>query len=300
MQPAGRISPGAAALAAVAAACALAALAGCDPGREPAPSGAGPTTAGSEGPAAVTITVAEVPAGIPRYDRDEWRHWTDDDGDCVNARHEVLIEESLESVTFKDDRRCQVLAGRWYGEFTGATVTDASELDVDHLVPLANAHRSGGWGWSADRKRSYANALDDPGHLIAVTRSANSAKGDRGPEDWRPPNRDFWCEYALAWTRVKSGWGLTATPAEADSLVEMLGRCEPAPSVELVDIDPDSRSLSPASTPAPGTETYGSCDDAADAGVARVRGERGSGRGFPKETVPGALDGDGDGVVCER
>ena len=304
MQPTDRTVHRAAA-AALALACALAALCGCGLWQDASPER--PSYAPGDrsgdaaaGPADVTITVADVPSGIPRYDRDEWRHWTDEDGDCVNTRHEVLIGESLEEVTFKDGRRCQVLTGRWYGEFTATTVTDAADLDIDHLVPLANAHRSGGWGWSAARKRSYANDLRDPGHLIAVTRPANSAKGASGPEDWRPPNEGFWCEYALAWTRIKREWGLTATRAEADALIEMLEGCPDPPGVEVVEADPGSRPVGPAPTEVPGTETYGSCEAAADAGLERVRGERGSGRGFPVERVPGAADGDGDGVVCER
>ena len=46
-------------------------------------------------------TVAEIPADIPEYDRDDWKHWTDEDGDLQDARQEVLIEESLEPVNTK-------------------------------------------------------------------------------------------------------------------------------------------------------------------------------------------------------
>ena len=45
---------------------------------------------------------------------------------------------------------------------------------------------------------------------------------------------------------------------------------------------------------------YGSCDEAEAAGVPRVQGSSGPGRGFPADQVPSARDGDGDGVVCER
>ena len=249
----------------------------------------------------VVIAVAEVPAGIPDYDRDDWRHWTDEDRDCMNTRHEVLLEESLGEVTFKDSRRCSVLTGEWYGAFTSRTFTDASDLDVDHFVPLSNAHRSGAWGWSAEKKRMFANSLDDPGHLIAVENSANRAKGDKGPERWRPSNRAFWCEYAETWARIKHEWDLTATSAEASALKEMLGTCPDSPQVVLVDPDPDTRLIAPTPTALPSESgTYLSCDDAEQAGVARVRGEKGSGRGFPKELVPSARDGDGDGVVCEK
>ena len=61
----------------------------------------------------LVITVAETRAGIPEYDRSDWRHWVDEDGDCQDARQEVLIAESLEPVTYEDDRECRVETGQW-------------------------------------------------------------------------------------------------------------------------------------------------------------------------------------------
>ena len=48
------------------------------------------------------ITVAEIPADLPAYDRSDWKHWQDEDGDCQDARQEVLIEESLEPSDLRD------------------------------------------------------------------------------------------------------------------------------------------------------------------------------------------------------
>ena len=79
-------------------------------------------------------------------------------------------------MTYKSDQQCRVDAGLWFGLFAGTTVAEASKLDIDHLVPLANAHQSGGWAWTTERKQQYANSLDDPDHLIAVTASANRSK----------------------------------------------------------------------------------------------------------------------------
>ena len=174
---------------------------------------------------AFTITIYSPSLGLPAYDRDEWRHWIDEDGDCQNARHEVLIEESLSPVAFKTDRQCQVLTGEWFGAFTGMSFAEASDLDIDHMVPLANAHRSGAWAWDEDMKREYANSLGYPGHLIAVSSSANRSKGARGPEEWKPPDESYWCEYASDWVGIKSEWELTVTRAEATALGEMLDTC---------------------------------------------------------------------------
>ena len=118
------------------------------------------TTSESTPPPELVIRVSSVLGDIPAYDRDDWRHWIDEDGDCQNARHEVLIEESQAAVTYRNDRECQVDTGQWFGTFTATTVTEASKLDVDHLVPLANAHQSGGWAWTPERKEQYANNLE--------------------------------------------------------------------------------------------------------------------------------------------
>ena len=177
------------------------------------------------GPTLEDLTVALVPEDLPVYNRREWRHWIDADGDCQDARQEVLIEESVGLIVFTDAKQCRLESGKWLTPFTGTTVTDPGKLDIDHLVPLANAHRSGGHAWDADRKKAYANDLSNPAHLVAVTGSANRSKRARGPEDWRPPNEGAWCQYGQDWTGVKVEWELTVTRAEVEALGEMLGTC---------------------------------------------------------------------------
>ena len=86
------------------------------------------------------------------YDRKAWKHWVDVDKDCQNTRHEVLLEESLGPVTFKTSKNCRVVSGSWLGAYSGNVFTDASQLDIDHLVPLKEAHESGGYAWDAYRK----------------------------------------------------------------------------------------------------------------------------------------------------
>ncbi len=179
------------------------------------------------------LVIAPVSDRLPDYDRKAWRHWIDADRDCQNTRAEVLIAESIAPVAFTKAEQCAVAAGEWLDPFTGETFTDARRLDVDHLVPLANAHRSGGWQWDAARKRQFANSLAYPNHLIAVSASANRSKGARGPEDWRPPDAAYHCQYAQDWIAVKAEWGLTATAAEWAALEEMLGEC-PYP-IDFVD-----------------------------------------------------------------
>ena len=172
------------------------------------------------------VSISEVSADLPEYDRGTWRHWTDEDGDCQNARQEVLIDESSVAVTFQSEDRCRVESGLWEGPYTGAAVDDPGDLDVDHMVPLENAHRSGGWQWSRERKREYANYMGYENHLIATTSGANRSKGSKGPEEWRPPLEDYWCTYAIDWVSIKNEWGLTVTEDEYVALSEMLATCE--------------------------------------------------------------------------
>ena len=129
----------------------------------------------------LVITVSEIPAGIPEYDRSDWRHWTDRDGDCQDARQEVLIAESLEPVTYEDDRQCRVEAGRWWAPYLEHHLGNPGHIDVDHTVPLRNAHLSGGWKWDAERKEEYANHLENPAHLdgAAISARHNRSKGAR-------------------------------------------------------------------------------------------------------------------------
>ena len=264
----------------------------------------------------LAITVAPISADVPEYRRSQWNHWTDEDGDCQDARQEALISESLVGVTFESERKCRVATGRWYGAFTGIYVEAPGDLDVDHLVPLKNAHDSGGWAWSSDRKQEYANNLRDPDHLIAVTKGANRSKGAKGPEEWRPPDEGYWCQYATDWTDVKMEWGLTMTQRETEAVNEMLDTCEEPFEVEaeraegIAGTGTSGRATEGEATATPtlipepeqqeNISVYGSCEEAVEAGESRVQGSVGGGRGFPKEMVPSARDGDGDGVVCER
>lgn len=258
-------------------------------------------------PIPLFVHVASIPAELPEYTRRDWNHWTDADRDCQYARNEVLIEESLSTVTFSTGDRCRVATGRWLASYTNTVVTDPGKIDIDHMVPLDNAHQSGAWQWSAERKELYANYLDDPQHLIAVTASANRSKGARAPDTWKPKDQSYWCQYAIDWVSIKNTWHLTVTEPEYDALAVMLATCE---NPHVLTVSPDNSGTAPSapratSTPVPPpltptTTTYASCETAQAAGETRIQGSQGNGPGFPKSMVPSARDSDGDGVVCER
>lgn len=163
---------------------------------------------------------------IQEYDRDQWKHWIDADDDCQNARDEVLIAESEIAVTFKGNKTCKVASGRWTDPYTGEVFTDPGDLDVDHMVPLGNAHRSGGWKWSLMKREEYANDLDHAEHLIAVKASANRSKGAKSPDQWMPENHDYWCNYIGNWETIKLRWELTMTDEESTTVHNIKASCQ--------------------------------------------------------------------------
>ena len=131
------------------------------------------------------------------------------DGDCQDARQEVLIEESLEPVTFETDRECRVEAGQWWAPHLGHHLGNPGHIDVDHHVPLKNAHLSGGWAWSPEMKEEYANYLGGgkpPGGDQLPAQPLE--QGARGPEEWAPPDNALWCDYA---TRLGGDKGKVGT-----------------------------------------------------------------------------------------
>lgn len=168
------------------------------------------------------LTVAPQNTSVD-YDRDSWNLWIDADGDCQNTRQEVLIRSSSPAPQLDVDG-CSVLAGTWVDPYTGQSWTSPSEVQIDHLVALANAHRSGGWAWDAAQKEAFANDLASA-ELRAVAGAVNTAKSDSGPEAWKPPATSAWCDYATEWAAVKRQYVLTVTQAEYDALAQMVATC---------------------------------------------------------------------------
>ncbi len=176
----------------------------------------------------VVVLISALTGGLvlaQDYSRREYGGWIDSDRNCVNTRHEVLAAESLVPPLFLG---CKVWRGLWFDPYTGRTFTNPRNLDVDHLVPLAEAHRSGAAAWTREKKRAYANDLENPGHLMAVQARANRQKGAKDPAGWMPPNKKFWCAYLGMWVAVKEKWNLSMDEVETQAIEEMLReeRCQ--------------------------------------------------------------------------
>ena len=162
------------------------------------------------------------------YDRNDWPHWDEDlGGGCFTVRDKVLAEESFVPVetVMNTAGRCRVVRGLWHDPYTGLSFTESSDVDIDHVVPLKEAHGSGGHAWTREKRRAYANHLNYSHHLIVVDdRTNQTAKSDRDPAEYLPIG-SFQCEYVEIWLRIKRTWGLNMDQAEVDAINAVLAGC---------------------------------------------------------------------------
>lgn len=179
------------------------------------------TSAGPPAPASAlaALVVDDAPFAGPKYDREQWPHWLDLDENGCDAREDALIAAAPGTSCVAGRLSGQ---GRWPLVYVDGETTDPKALDIDHVVALGLAHRSGGWAWTTERRAQFAN---DPANLWAVQAAANRAKSDKSADEWRPDVQNVWCEYARRMVAVKTTYNLTATTPERDALGQMLETC---------------------------------------------------------------------------
>ena len=171
---------------------------------------------------AILLLLVPLSALAQEYDRGDWSHWEDFDRNCLNTRHELLIERSLVEVTYTSDSGCYVATGAWQGPYTGSIFTLASEVEVDHVVALRYAHEYGGAGWSPLLKKVFAN---DPANLLIVERGENRSKGWRGPSQYLPPNKRFHCDYAQTWLHVVRKYEIEPPASDRLAITGLVNGC---------------------------------------------------------------------------
>ncbi len=165
--------------------------------------------------------LAVAPRGsMDGYDRKKYPHW-DNQGNNCNTREFVLKRDGKDVKAGSD---CAPTSGSWTSIYDGDTWTSPTDIDIDHMVPLAQSWVSGAKSWTDEKRRQFANDLTRP-QLFAVTDNVNQEKSDKAPDQWKPPLVSFWCTYATDWVTVKHYYGLTITTAEKTALGDMLGRC---------------------------------------------------------------------------
>jgi hypothetical protein len=139
------------------------------------------------------------------------------------TRHELLLATSQSSVEFKSKKECNIITGSWYDPYSGETISDSRALDVDHIVPLKFAHGHGAAAWSRERKRQFANDVDN---LLLVKLSLNRQKGAKGPDEWMPPNHSYRCDYLETFNIIMVKYELQYIPSERRIIGKMLKACK--------------------------------------------------------------------------
>lgn len=167
------------------------------------------------------LSCTSVPEKPAKYVRKDWNHWIDQDRNCLNTRAEILKKRSIVPVTL-NRKGCKVKSGKWEDFYYPEIHTEAKNVDIDHLVPLKNAHISGASGWSRRSKEEFAN---DPDNLVITNRVYNRKKGAKGIDGWLPVNKEYACKYVKQFVMIKNRYSLELLPSEKLTATELKGKC---------------------------------------------------------------------------
>ena len=181
----------------------------------------------------LAVRSADEASAVPDYDRQAFgQRWADTDHNGCDTRNDILARD-LARPTFKPGTRdCVVLTGTLAEPYTGTTIQfqrgdkSSALVQIDHVVALADAWRSGAWQWDAQRRQEFAN---DPENLLAVDGAANEDKSASSADQWLPPNVAFRCDYVKRQIAVKYAYGLSVTQAEQDAMATQLTTCSDDP-----------------------------------------------------------------------
>ncbi|MGV9690533.1 HNH endonuclease family protein [Streptomyces sp. NPDC003444] len=160
------------------------------------------------------------------YTRDSFKHWNTglDPADGCNTRNEVLLAEAVQEPAVAAG--CKLSGGKWVSYYDNVEVVEAGKLDIDHMVPLAEAWNSGASTWTSARREAYANDQGATASLVAVTARTNRSKADQDPATWMPPLPDAHRRYIGEWTATKLRWDLTVDQSENEALKVYAEACE--------------------------------------------------------------------------
>lgn len=190
---------------------------------EPTPSAAGDETALA---ALLRLRVAgRAPSN--GYDRQAFGPaWADVDRNGCNTRNDVLARDLTDRQVREGTRGCVVVVGNLLDPYAGVVVPfrkqDASAVQIDHVVALGDAWRSGAQQLDAATRTALAN---DPLNLLAVDGPTNQQKSDSDAASWLPPNKAYRCEYVSRQVAVKAKYRLWIKPAEKRAVADILSGC---------------------------------------------------------------------------
>lgn len=203
---------------------AVALLNGC--GSQPVVLPAGAAAAVAQAKSALPGMPVKGRAPLTGYQREQFMvGWADADGDGCSTRDDVLLRD-LRQPVLKDS--CSVAAGALLDPYSGSSIEfragpgSSDEVQIDHVVALANAWQTGAQTWTAAQRAEFAN---DARGLLAVDGGQNQRKGAGDAATWLPPNKGFRCQYVAMQVLIKQRWGLWLTPPEKAAVEGVLQRC---------------------------------------------------------------------------
>ncbi|MBV7363067.1 HNH endonuclease family protein [Actinomycetaceae bacterium TAE3-ERU4] len=154
--------------------------------------------------------------------------WFDEDANGCDTRNDILARD-LKDVVYRNPRRhCKVVSGVLVGPYTGKVIHFRSGpqtsplVQIDHVVALGDAWRSGAQQWSYEKRQSFAN---DPLNLLATDGKTNEDKGSMPAQEWLPPLESYRCKYIQRQIAVKNKWNLSVTRAELTTFEQVLRMC---------------------------------------------------------------------------
>lgn len=173
-------------------------------------------------------------ASMDGYSRDQFgRAWTDDNDDELGHNHcdtrDDILARDLTDVVRQGS--CVVMWGVLDDPYTGRVIVfhhgpkTSAQIQIDHVVPLADAWRTGAQQLTPEIRTNLAN---DPRNLLAVEGRANTVKSDQDASQWLPPNSAFHCTYVDKQISIKAAYHLWVTPEEKDAMRKVLSSCKNA------------------------------------------------------------------------
>ncbi|MDT8427738.1 MAG: hypothetical protein RQ757_03115 [Pseudomonadales bacterium] len=151
----------------------------------------------------------------------DWPVFEGDENNCRGTRHTLLTITSQVTVSFTNPRECEVRTGRWLDEYTGRVFEVATQLALDHIIPLRYAHNHRGDRWPPQKKVAFAN---DPMNLVLIERREQGRKRDRGPSQYLP-RAEYHCSYARQWQAIAEKYELDMANRDRNRINAILEEC---------------------------------------------------------------------------
>jgi len=169
-----------------------------------------------------SVTSSHISEKIPSYNRKFYKHWSDSNRNCLDTRQEILLERSIVAPTL-NKKKCKVKAGLWKDFYYAEELVDVKEIDIDHIVPLKNAHESGAHAWPSEKKEIFANDLEN---LVITNKRYNRQKGSKTIAQWLPVEKEYACKYIHNWIHIKEKYQLKLSPEENQTIAQMGSNCQ--------------------------------------------------------------------------